>query len=227
MMDLQSLSFIASPLVQVDDALVVFASDSDSILLLLCSRIDNLYVLTEKLRIYIYIVEENHNLTGRVHSLGVEVDLFGDNIGCDPCLTNVPLRSAWKGISWVKSFIADNFQATLPQLRNISPPLSIQEVQRVIYYALLLSSTDDFDINAKVAALESSPVTYLPRLIDLYSVYSGGVSKKPMKHLLQDLIRFHNNFQSSNTILFHLIQSLVWIINQFFRFLLLPLPNWV
>ena len=59
MMDLQSLSFIASPLVQVDDALVVFASDSDSILLLLCSRIDNLYVLTEKLRIYIYCRRES------------------------------------------------------------------------------------------------------------------------------------------------------------------------
>ena len=71
MMVLQSLSFIVSPLIQVDDVVVVSASDPDSLLPLLCSWIDNIYVSTEKLRKG--VVEENHSLTGRVHSLEMEV----------------------------------------------------------------------------------------------------------------------------------------------------------
>ena len=50
---------------------MVSASDPDSLLPLLCSWIDNIYVSTEKLRKG--VVEENHSLTGRVHSLEMEV----------------------------------------------------------------------------------------------------------------------------------------------------------
>ena len=50
LMNLQSLSFTSSPLVQADDTLVISPSDPDTFFSLLCSRIDSLYVSIEKLR---------------------------------------------------------------------------------------------------------------------------------------------------------------------------------
>ena len=95
MMDLQSLSFSASPLIQADDEMVIPVSDPGSLLPLLFSRIDNLYITTEELRKG--VVEKNINLAGRVQSLGAEVVLLGDHIGCDPGLTDIPLRYTWEG----------------------------------------------------------------------------------------------------------------------------------
>ena len=84
MMDIQSLSFVASSLVQADDELAISASDPDSLLPILCSRVDTLYISSEKLRKG--FVAEDLVLSGQVHSLGIEVELLGDN--------SVLLRSA-------------------------------------------------------------------------------------------------------------------------------------
>ena len=97
-MDIQSLSIVAFSLVQADDELVISTSNSDSLLPLLCSLEDTFYVSSEKFRKG--VVEENLVLSSQVHSLGVEVELLGDNIGSDPGLTDIPLRSTWKGIAW-------------------------------------------------------------------------------------------------------------------------------
>lgn len=59
LMNLQSLSFTSSPLVQGDDALVIYPSDPDIFFSLLYSRIDSLYVSIEKLRKG--VVEVNSN----------------------------------------------------------------------------------------------------------------------------------------------------------------------
>ena len=50
MMDIQSLSFVAFSLVQADDKLVISASGPISLLPLLCSRVDTLYVSSEEFR---------------------------------------------------------------------------------------------------------------------------------------------------------------------------------
>ena len=104
----------------------------------LFSRIDNLYITTEELRKG--VVEKNINLAGRVQSFGAEVVLLGDHIGCDPSLTDIPLRYTWEGIAWVKASIGNTFQAASPQLQNSSPPISVQEVQQMVSSSLLPSA---------------------------------------------------------------------------------------
>ena len=97
-MDIQSLSIVAFSLIQADDELVISTSNPDSLLPLLCSLEDTFYVSSEKFRKG--VVEENLVLSSQVYSLGVEVELLGDNIGSDPGLTDISLRSAWEGIAW-------------------------------------------------------------------------------------------------------------------------------
>ena len=47
---LDSMLFLATPLVQTDDVLTVSSSDPDTLFPLLCSRIDMLHLSSEKLR---------------------------------------------------------------------------------------------------------------------------------------------------------------------------------
>ena len=70
----------------------------------------------------------------------------------------------------MKSSIADALQTAFPYLQNISPSPSLQEVQRIVSSVLIPSSKETFAIGRKIAALESSLATHLPRLTNLYSV---------------------------------------------------------
>ena len=115
------------------------------------------------------------------------MELLGNNISSDPGLTDILLRYAWEGIAWVKASIADALQTALPYLQNISPSPFLQDVQRIVSSALIPSSRQDFALNTKVTALESSLAAHLPRVANLYSVYSGWVSKQPTEVLASRL----------------------------------------
>ena len=133
------------------------------------------------------VLADNRALSGQVHSLDVEVELLSDNLGCDPGLMDIPLRSAWEDISWVEFSIAGALQTALLHLQNLSPSPSLQEVQHIVSSVLIPSSKQAFEINPKVAALEFSLATHLPRLTNLYSVCSGRASKQPAKALAAKL----------------------------------------
>ena len=83
----------------------------------------------------------------------LEVEFLGDHIGCDHGFTDVPHRSAWEGISWVKDSTGNAFAAVLPQLQNISPPKSVQEAQQIVSSSLLPSVKQTFALITKVATL--------------------------------------------------------------------------
>ena len=177
---LDSTTFLATPLLQADDVLAV-SSDSDTLFPLLCSRIDMLHLSSEKLRTG--LVDCQTSLADSFQSLGIEVELLRDNLGSDPGLTDVPLRSAWEGIAWVKASVADALKSALPVLQNIPPPLSQQDVQKIVASSLAPSVTQSHALATKVNALDTTINSHLPRLCDLYSVCSGGVTSKPAEAL--------------------------------------------
>ena len=66
------------------------------------------HVSSEKLRTG--LVDCQKKITDTFQPLGIEVELLRDNFGSYPGLTDAPLRSAWEGISLVKSSISGALQ---------------------------------------------------------------------------------------------------------------------
>ena len=116
-------------------------------------------------------------------SFGIEVELLRDNLGSDPGLIDVLLRSTWEGIAWVKASLANALHTALPALKKNSYPLSRQDVHNIITSSLAPSASQVHALSTKVNALDTTINSQLPYLCDLYSVCSGGVSSKPAEAL--------------------------------------------
>ena len=95
--DLTNLSFVADN--------IVATKDLDILLPLLCDRVNSLNSATEQLRQG--FASSSSVVPTDVSKLHLDLILLRDNLGSDPGLTTLPLRSAWEGITFTKHALAE------------------------------------------------------------------------------------------------------------------------
>ena len=121
--NLPSSVVVDEPLVLSDNTLRVQVKQLDRLLPLVCTRIDSSVLRSEHLCSTFNILESS--IVDDLDRFGSRVSLLQDNIGQDPRITDFPLRTPWKGISFLKSSLSDTVRKILPVLQTMTVSLSL------------------------------------------------------------------------------------------------------
>ena len=109
---LKDKSFLAPPI--VDSTIDVLSLQPEIFLPLfdsLYKRVASLQVVSENFRVD--SVASRQKLILLQQTFSGELTLLQDRLGCDPGLTDVPLRSSWERISFLHSLIMDSLQLSV------------------------------------------------------------------------------------------------------------------
>ena len=156
---------------QPETSLSLFAS--------LCKRISSLQETSENIRVDSFIPRQQ--LILRQQTFGGELTLLQDRLGCDPGLTEVPLRSSYWGISFVHSLVKDSLH------NNVVYPLLHQEIVQLLKQSMSPTLVTLHAPQQQVVDLERVLISHLPPLSQLHTICSGGVSKPPAEALTERL----------------------------------------
>ena len=143
----------------------------------LCKRVPSLQAASETLRVD--SVASRRQLILHQQTFGGELTLLQDRLGCDPGLTDVPLRSSWEGISFLHSLVLESLQP------NVVSPLLQQQITTLFQQLLPPTLVTLQAVKQQVVALERVLLHQLPHLSQLCNICSGGVNK-PQAAALSD-----------------------------------------
>ena len=164
-------SFLAPPI--IDPTVDILSLQPETFLPLfdsLCKRVASLQAASETLRVD--SVTSRQQLILHQQTFGGELTLLQDRFGCDPGLTEVPLRSSWKGISFLHSLVMNSLQP------NVFSPLLQQQIIKLLQQSLSPTLATIQALQQQVVALEQVLLRLLPSLSQLYNIWSPQYVRK-------------------------------------------------
>ena len=154
---LKDTSFLAPPI--VEHSVDILSLQPETFLPLfesLCKRVASLQAASETLRVD-YIASRQQLILYQQTFRG-ELTLLQDRLGCDPGLTDVPLRSSWEGISFLHSLVLESLQP------NVVSPLLQQQITTLFQQLLSPTLVSLQAVQQQVVALERVLLHQLPPL---------------------------------------------------------------
>ena len=156
---------------------IAVTQDTDDLIPLLCSRINELSTLTKQLRQG--FTTSSSGIGDDASKIHLDLSLLRNNLGSDPGLTSFPLRSAWEGNLFTKDALTELSVKILP----VITPLSIAHVTTLVNKAINPFQDLITSLNNRMDILEQLLVEKFPPLERLYSAVSGGSSQPPASML--------------------------------------------
>ena len=156
---------------------IAVTQDTDDLIPLLCSRINELSTLTKQLRQG--FTTSSSGIGDDASKIHLDLSLLRNNLGSDPGLTSFPLRSAWEGNLFTKDALTELSVKILP----VITPLSIAHVTTLVNKAINPFQGFITSLTTRLDILEQLFVDKFSPLDRLYSAVSGG-STKPLAAML-------------------------------------------
>ena len=156
---------------------IAVTQDTDDLIPLLCSRINELSTLTKQLRQG--FTTSSSGIGDDVSKIHLDLSLLRNNLGSDPGLTSFPLRSAWEGNLFTKDALTELSVKILP----VITPLSIAHVTTLVNKAINPFQGFITSLTTRLDILEQLFVDRFSPLDRLYSAVSGG-STQPLAAML-------------------------------------------